>query len=270
MNPHTSAWRGRRVLVTGCTGFLGGAVTRELLDRGATVVGLVRQRSGGREFAAECDAGRFHVIHGRAEDDARLHSAMAVHEVSAVFHLAGAGLSAVLRAAALYHPRVPVVTVRPAEQLRLAADDDEPPVPLGVARFGELFGPGDRKRSGVVPRTLTALLEGKPNATAGPARDFVFVRDAARACLSLAEAVGAEARPRDCTFRSGWEFTESALAALVADVFAGRAVDVPEHDVPNPFGWQPVTPFAAAIRETIAWYRESVRTRPAEPRRRAA
>lgn len=271
MNPHVSAWCGRRVLVTGCTGFLGSAVTRELLDRGATVVGLVRNRAGGREFAVERDTGRFRIVHGRVEDSVQLHAVLAVHEVSAVFHHASAEAFAVFRAAALYHPRLPVVMARPAEQLRLAVEGDAPPVPLGVARFGELFGGRDRKADRVVPRTAMALLAGKRvAASAGPARDFVFVRDAARACLRLAEAVGAEARPLDCTFRSGWAFTESAMAGLVADVFAGRGQDVLRSEVSNPLDWQPATPLAAALSETIEWYRESVQMRRADARRRAA
>lgn len=270
MDAHTSPWRGRRVLVTGCTGFLGGAVTRVLLDRGATVIGLVRQRTGGSEFVAERDAGQFHSIHGRAEDAIRLHSAMAVHEVSAVFHLAGTEPFAVLRAAALYHSRMPVLMARPAEQLRLAVDEPAPPVPLGVARFGELFGGRDRNLSRVVPRTVRALLEGNRVTTAASSpRDFVYVQDAAKACLALAAVVGAEARSLDCTFRSGWEVTDSALVALVGDAFLGRTVELKQRDVPNPLGWQPATSFASAIGETIEWYRESVRSHLA-PHRLAA
>ena len=37
-------WHGRRVFITGCTGFLGSWLTAALLERGASVVGLVRER----------------------------------------------------------------------------------------------------------------------------------------------------------------------------------------------------------------------------------
>lgn len=266
MDAQRSLWRGRRVLVTGCTGLLGGAVTRELLDRGATVVGLVRQPVGELPPVGE----RFRLIRGRAEDAIRLHSAMAVHEVSAVFHLASVEPFAVLRAAALYHPRIPVVTARPTEQLRLAADTDSPPVPLGVARFGELFGRGDRNRNGVVARTVLGLLEGRRVAApAGPSRDFVFARDAAQACLAVAETVGATGQAFDGTFRSGWELSDAALATLIADVFGGRGAEVERREGPNPLGWQPVTPLAVAISETIRWYRESMGS-PRSRHRRAA
>src|SRR5262249_25094911 len=153
-------------------------------------------------------------------DAIRLHSTMAIHDVSAVFHFAGdseRGFNAVARAAPLHDPRMPVVTARPAAQLRLAGNSP-PPVLLGVARFGELVG-GDHRVSGAFARTAIALIT---NAAAlavdGPARDFVPVRDAARACLALAEAVETEGRPLDYTFRTGWELTDSAMARLVADV----------------------------------------------------
>ena len=45
----TNIWQGRSVLVTGCTGLLGSAMTRSLVDLGANVVGLIRDtvpRSG--------------------------------------------------------------------------------------------------------------------------------------------------------------------------------------------------------------------------------
>ena len=49
-------------------------------------------------------------------------------------------------------------------------------------------------------------------------RDFVFVRDAARACLALAEEVKQTGHSIDHAFRSGWEFTERTLAEFIAPV----------------------------------------------------
>jgi nucleoside-diphosphate-sugar epimerase len=270
MDARTSPWHGRRVLVTGCTGFLGRAVTRELLDRGANVVGLVRGRPGGSEFAREYATGQFRLVHGRTEDRGRLHSAMAVHEVSAVFHLAGTDAGPLLDAAAVYHPRIPVVTARPAGQLRLVTSDDAPATtnPVGTARFGELFGGGDPKLTRVVPRTVLGLLNHEPTVPADTrTRDFVFVRDAARACLLLAEAVATRGESHDCTFRSGCERTDQTMARFVAAAYAGCAAAgddaVPEG---NPLGWRPALGTAAALAETVAWYREFVRARYAGTR----
>ena len=260
MESATSLWHGKRVLVTGCTGFLGAALSRELLARGAEVVGLIRNRASAAQYARECAEKRFHIIHGVVEDAIRLHTAMAVHDVSAVFHFAGEsdrGTNAILRAASIHDARMPVVTARRLAQLRIAGES-VPSAPLGIARFGELFG-GDRKVSLIVPRTAIAIISGNPvPVAAGPARDFVFVRDAARACIAASEAMEADPRSLDITFHSGWKLSESAMAALVVDACAGRILELETNRPNNPFGWQPQMPFSDCIAETIDWYRQNL------------
>jgi nucleoside-diphosphate-sugar epimerase len=276
MGAVASCWQGRRVLVTGCTSFLGGEVTRELTEHGASVIGLIRERGQGAEFVREIAAGQVRLILGCVEDAARVYSAMAVHEVSAVFHLDDSeqSLAAVERAANLYLPRVPVILPRPPVQLRLAGVEPHSSVGLGVARFGEIFGPGDRSTSRLVPRALQAILSGEPVVPSGGAsRDFVFVRDAARACLLLAEAVGRAGHSLDCAFRSGWEFSDSEMARLLANSVAGQRVDVVTVQPPNPLSWRPETSLADAVDSTVAWYRKAdptLSTRSNLPPRRAA
>ncbi len=286
MEGRTSQWRGRRVLVTGCTGFLGAAVTAELLNQQAHVIGLIRDRNAGAIFAREREAGLFHLVHGSIENTFRIHSALAIHEVSAIFHLAhesaepkpprkpseasqiaaDRGTAAVLRAAALHHPRLPVIVAKPANQLRILNSDVEgAAIPPGIVRFGELFGGTDRRMSQVVPRTIASLLaresgvatEGSKSST----HDFVFIRDAARACLAVAEAVGSGSHSLDVTFRSGWELTEAEMARFVGDVFAGRKPEVTLREPPtNSFGWRPANTLEAAVTETIECYREAARS----------
>lgn len=279
MSEHYPRLRGRAVLVTGATGFLGGAVVRELTAAGVGVAALVRDRAGDLGPAT---SERVHVVRGRVEDGFRLYSALAIHEAAAVIHLASAsatqpdrGTAAVLDAVTRYDPAVPVVVARPAAA---------PPVPagpgvLGVARFGEVFGGGDRNTFRVVPATVLARLTGDPNpvAAAGPARDFVFVRDAARACVTLAESLLGRAEPgvEDVTFRTGWERADREMAAAIQAVFDGKTLPAAESAPPNPLGWEPTASLAAGLAATIDWYRDFLRsrffgTKPAAPRRAAA
>jgi CDP-glucose 4,6-dehydratase len=81
-------WRDRRVLVTGCTGLVGAWTTRALLDRGAHVVGLVRDHVHGSElFRAGLDR-RMDVVRGCVEDERLLERVLAEYEIQTVFHLA--------------------------------------------------------------------------------------------------------------------------------------------------------------------------------------
>src|SRR5262249_52769313 len=139
---------------------------------------------------------------------------------------------------------------------------------LGVVQFGEVFGPGDRKLFRVVPASAISLITGDamPLPAEGPAREFVFVRDAARACLYAAEA-----GPSEYAFHSGWLMTDRQMAAAVRDTCAGRAVAVPDSaPVANPLGWQPQQSLGDALNDTLAWYREFLRAGCAVPVRAAA
>ena len=81
-------WRDRRVFVTGCTGLVGVWTVRALLERGAHVVGLVRDQVAGSELVR---GGLWHcldIVHGEVEDQALVERALAEYEIQTVIHLA--------------------------------------------------------------------------------------------------------------------------------------------------------------------------------------
>jgi CDP-glucose 4,6-dehydratase len=81
-------WKDRRVFVTGCTGLVGSWTVRELLQRGAHVVGLVRDQIAGSELARSGCVRQIDIVRGCVEDYALLERSLAEYEIETVFHFA--------------------------------------------------------------------------------------------------------------------------------------------------------------------------------------
>ncbi|HVX64234.1 MAG TPA: GDP-mannose 4,6-dehydratase [Pirellulales bacterium] len=81
-------WQDRRVFVTGCTGLVGSWTVRTLLERGAHVVGLVRDRLPQSELARSGLDRRIDIVHGCVENYALLERTLAEYEIQSVIHLA--------------------------------------------------------------------------------------------------------------------------------------------------------------------------------------
>jgi CDP-glucose 4,6-dehydratase len=81
-------WQNRSVFVTGCTGLLGSWLTAELVQRGASVVGLVRDLVPRAKLNWSGVVNRINVVRGEVEDYALLERALNEYEIETVFHLA--------------------------------------------------------------------------------------------------------------------------------------------------------------------------------------
>ena len=88
MNVTDDFWRDRRVFITGCTGLVGAWTTRALLERGAHVVGLVRDAVSGSELVRSGLDRHIDIVRGAVEDQPLLERALAEYEIQSVFHLA--------------------------------------------------------------------------------------------------------------------------------------------------------------------------------------
>jgi CDP-glucose 4,6-dehydratase len=81
-------WADRSVFVTGCGGFLGSWLTRSLHERGARVIGLVRDVVPNSPLVSSGLHEQITLVRGELEDYFLVNRTLAEYEVETVFHLA--------------------------------------------------------------------------------------------------------------------------------------------------------------------------------------
>ncbi len=79
---------GRRALVTGGTGIVGGWLVHQLLDMRAEVIVLVRDEPANAEILRSGDMSRVTRVRGTLEDDRLLERVLVDYDIELVFHLA--------------------------------------------------------------------------------------------------------------------------------------------------------------------------------------
>lgn len=84
----SSFWRDRPTLVTGATGLVGGWLTRRLVEAGADVVCLVRDRVPQSELSRSGLEARVKTVRGDVRDQALLERVLGEYEIDSVMHLA--------------------------------------------------------------------------------------------------------------------------------------------------------------------------------------
>ena len=82
------SWRGKNVFITGCTGFLGAWLTQALVDRGANVVGLVRDNVPRANFLKLGLDKQIITVLGEVGNYFLLERIINEYEIDTVFHLA--------------------------------------------------------------------------------------------------------------------------------------------------------------------------------------
>ncbi|NQU17434.1 MAG: GDP-mannose 4,6-dehydratase [Candidatus Saganbacteria bacterium] len=81
-------WKDKNVLVTGFSGFLGSWVSEALVDAGACVVGLLRDRVPRSKVFLSKAINKIVVVNGKIEDYDLLERILNEYEIEVVFHLA--------------------------------------------------------------------------------------------------------------------------------------------------------------------------------------
>ena len=145
-------WADRPVLVTGATGFLGGWIVRDLLDRGADVIALIRNGSPNSMLVRDGDIAHVKTVHGSIENPDLIRRTLAEHSVDTILHLAAQPTVGVAMAnpASTFQANI-VGTWNVLESARLCNVRQ-----VIVASFAKAYGDSDR-----VPYTEELALEGR-------------------------------------------------------------------------------------------------------------
>lgn len=198
------SWRGRNVLVTGGTGFIGSSLVKRLVREGAKVHLLVRASSKPDALGPVWEKCARHV--GSISDEASLQAAVAAAKPEAVFHLAKergcatfASEAAATRSLGKILKGVPELRkfVRTVHDAPRRADDEALTAELAAAGLPvvalELFlvyGPG--MPAGDFPRSMIA--GERPAALSASIKDYVWIDDVVEAYLLASHASGTDGK----------------------------------------------------------------------------
>ena len=81
-------WKGRNILITGCTGLLGSWLTQSLLNNGANITGLIRDWVPKSNLNFSGFNKEINIVRGEIEDYFLLERTLNEYEIDSVFHLA--------------------------------------------------------------------------------------------------------------------------------------------------------------------------------------
>jgi CDP-glucose 4,6-dehydratase len=146
-------------------------------------------------------------------------------------------------------------------------------LPLGIARCGNIYGPGDLNWSRIVPGTIRSILQGdRPvlRSNGANVRDYIFVDDVVDAYLALAHAVE-EGRAAGDAFNFSPESRVDVfeivrtIARLMASDLEPLVLDIATHEIKEQtldaskardvLGWRSQWTLEDGLRATIPWYR---------------
>ncbi len=216
-------WRGREVLVTGYSGFLGSRLSEALVRSGAEVVGLARKTTQSPPVS-------FATVAGGVEDLGLLARCLGEHGIETVFHLSAQSIVGYARREPLptfetnirgtwnlleacrHAPSVRRIVLASSDkacdarrrhlasnpynvskgcaELIAATYSETFEAPVCVLRCANIFGGGDLNMSRILPGTIGSVLRGERpviRSDGSPVREYVHVLDAVNGFILLAE-----------------------------------------------------------------------------------
>jgi CDP-glucose 4,6-dehydratase len=143
-------------------------------------------------------------------------------------------------------------------------------LPVSVARFGNIFGPGDLHFNRIVPGIMQSIIQEKElriRSNGQSRRDYLFVKDVAEGYIKMAEHIW-HTQGEAFNFSTNWNFSVVELVEEISKTL-GRPVkyvilneqnnEILEQSLnwakaKKVLGWQPIYLFDQGIRDTFEWY----------------
>lgn len=321
-------WQKQNVLVTGGNGFIGGALSRKLVEQGANVVIIVRDwpRLGTLNLLGI--EGKVTIAKGSVSDLEFIHRVLNEYEIETVFHLAAQSIVKIANTSPLstfesnikgtwsileacrrfpkikrivtassdkaygeqeqlpYVEEMSLLGLSPYETSKACADilarsfHNTYGLPIAVTRCANVYGGGDLNTSRIIPATVLSALKGKKPIIWNKGtcmRDFIYIDDAVRAYLLLAQALDRkEVQGRAYNFGSNNPVVIVDLINLILSL-AGRSDLEPialsnnqiAKEINKQFmsfdrakkelGWEPKWSIEQGLKQTIDWYKEHLK-----------
>jgi len=304
---HIPSWQNKRIIISGSGGFVGSHLVDYFRKKEANVVGLSRNPGSREERKVDLiDYDRLLSVVKDVQPDAFFHLAgeaiveigqtdpyrtfrnniigtLNVLETCRILQIPRIVIASTVHvygdAPSPYREDEPARPSRPYETSKTSTDliaqsyADTFNLPVLIPRFVNIYGPGDMNKTRIIPKTVSAVLNGEePTLWGGRAtRDYLYIDDALRAYDLLGKISDTQIeRNRIFNFATGKSVTAKQLMeaiitltkspSKIRKVKEGRESELIRQDVSwlkarSILGWTPKVNLESGLQKTIEWYR---------------
>lgn len=199
--------------------------------------------------------------------------------VASTVHVYGANPRLPFKEEYFPQPSRPYETSKACADLLAQSFADTYNLAIEIPRFVNIYGPGDTNFSRLIPKVIKGILKGKNLKIwdVGSIRDFLYIDDAIRAYLMLAEKnLPKQKRGRIINFGTGKPVGIVDLVEKIISISNKRSVKIEIDKTPadrsneiikqyvstskakSQLGWYPETSLDLGLAKTYEWYKKNV------------